>query len=160
MANVRAVDGSSVGAVENRESRIESLRGPTVEGPALSKGKMIIYVPGTHVSDEDFVPLGSPEQAGGQMLEGNLQLHGRIDYAVGNVTCGIFQCKGIGKAKVTIPVTEHATILYGDVVMTDETGKRHHFREGDSYLMKQGTTVIWEQSAPILQKSFFNLREE
>lgn len=142
------------------ESGIDALRGRAPDQLPFQKGRMVVYVPGTALPQDGFVSLGPPEAFSGKILAGDIQIFARFDYIAGNMTCGVFQSKGIGRAKVILPFTEHATILYGEVTMTDDTGRRHVYREGDSYLMKQGTGIIWEQTVPLLQKSFFNIRED
>lgn len=143
----------------SRESRVEDLKRREIDFP-LQKGRMIVYVPGQRVPESELIPLGTPEAEGGEILEGNISLSGRIDYDVGNIMGGIFESRGAGKARVTLPRTEHATVIYGQVKMTDESGRVHVFREGDSYLMKRGTVIVWEQTCEILQKSVCNIRED
>jgi hypothetical protein len=126
----------------------------------LVKGQMIVYVPGILVPQEELISLGPPEGLGGVILEGSAELSGRIDYQAGALTAGIFQAKSEKlKVRITMPFTEHGTIINGVFRMTDETGQTHVFKPGDSYLLKQGTVVVWDQFSPILQKSFFNVVE-
>lgn len=117
---------------------------------------MIVYVPSDPLPESEFTFL-PPEALGGEVLEGDLRIGVRVDYQEGNLTGGIFAAFGQGRALVTLPFTEHATVFYGTVTMTDETGQRHVYRPGDSYLIHQGTQILWEQNCPVLQKSFFNI---
>jgi uncharacterized cupin superfamily protein len=93
------------------------------------------------------------------VLSGTVLLKGRIDYSSGPVTGGIFQsqCTDQFKVRITMPFTEHGTVIHGVFVLTDESGQQHIFKPGDSYLIQQGSVVVWEQNDPLLQKSFFNV---
>ena len=64
-----------------------------------------------------------------------------------------------GKVEVTFPFSEHATILEGEVILTDESGQTHTYRPGDSYFIKQGQVVIWDVKGERVIKSFFNIVE-
>jgi uncharacterized protein len=61
-----------------------------------------------------------------------------------------------GKVELTFPNTEHATILEGEVTLTDESGQTETFRPGDSYFITQGAVIIWEVKGERVIKSFFN----
>jgi uncharacterized protein len=145
-----------VATADDPASRVSA---PAQGSGPLERGRMIVYVPGVLVPQDALFDLGPLEGLGGVLLEGNLRLAGRIDYQAGNITAGIFQSTGRGKVLVTLPFTEHATVINGSVKMTDETGASHIYKPGDSYLMKQGTKILWEQEAPLLQKSFLNIVE-
>ncbi|WP_257460086.1 cupin domain-containing protein [Archangium lipolyticum] len=145
----------------------EQPRGSTSEGMVSSTSSleeaapagMIVYsTRGKPVSDAGFVWLGPPEVLGGQVLEGNPQIFARIDYSHGGKTVGLFKATK-GKIRVTFPFSEHATILEGQVTITDQTGKRHTFKEGDSYFIRQGQVVTWEVKGKEVIKSFFNIVE-
>src|SRR5262249_405330 len=64
-----------------------------------------------------------------------------------------------GKVLIHFPFTEHATILDGEVALTDEEGHHHLFKPGDSYVIKQGSNIIWDVRGERVQKSFFNRTE-
>ncbi|HZI06398.1 MAG TPA: cupin domain-containing protein, partial [Archangium sp.] len=57
------------------------------------------------------------------------------------------------------PFTEHATILEGEVTITDSSGQSHDYKAGDSYLIRQGQVVRWEVKGKQVVKSFFNTVE-
>jgi uncharacterized cupin superfamily protein len=128
--------------------------GESAPGPK----RMIVYSTRQKVDDSKFVWLGPPEPMGGQVLEGNPMLYGRIDYSKDGVMAGIFKATK-GKIRVTFPFTEHATILEGSVTITDESGQSHTFRAGDSYFVRQGQVVIWEVKGKQVIKSFYNVVE-
>lgn len=122
---------------------------------ALEQGEMIIYERGRAVDDCELVDLGPPEALGGTVLEGNPELSARIDHAEGTLLAGVFQATR-GKVLIHFPFTEHATILAGEVELTDESGNHHVFRPGDSYFIRQGSVILWNVKGRRVQKSFFN----
>ena len=61
--------------------------------------------------------------------------------------------------EVTFPFTEHATILQGEVTITDSTGQSHLYKAGDSYFIRQGQVIIWDVKDKQVIKSFFNVVE-
>ncbi|QRN96545.1 DUF861 domain-containing protein [Archangium violaceum] len=125
---------------------------------AAPSGMIVYSTRGKPVDDSKFVWLGPPEVLGGRVLEGNPQLFARIDHSRNGTTAGLFKATK-GKIRVTFPFTEHATILEGQVTITDHTGKSHTFKEGDSYFIRQGQVVIWEVKGKQVIKSFFNIVE-
>ncbi|KFA92882.1 hypothetical protein Q664_12585 [Archangium violaceum Cb vi76] len=108
--------------------------------------------------DDGFVDLGSPENLGGRVLEGNPRIYARIDYSRGPVAAGLFKATR-GKIRITFPFTEHATILEGEVTLTDEAGNTHKYKAGDSYFIRQGQVILWEVKGKEVIKSFFNTVE-
>jgi uncharacterized cupin superfamily protein len=120
---------------------------------------MIVYSPrGKPVDEAGFFSLGSPEDLGGRVLEGDPKIFARMDYVKGPAAAGLFKAT-TGKIEVTFPFTEHATILEGEVTITDGTGQRHVYKAGDSYFIRQGSVVIWEVKGKQVIKSFFNTVE-
>jgi uncharacterized protein len=120
---------------------------------------MIVYSPrGKPVGEAGFVSLGAPEGLGGRVLEGNPQIFARIDYAKGPVAAGLFKAT-TGRILITFPFTEHATILEGEVTLTDEQGNSHSYKAGDSYFIRQGQVIVWEVKGKQVIKSFFNTVE-
>src|SRR5439155_8225070 len=87
----------------------------------LQKGKMIVYRAGEKVPQSELQDLGPPEGLGGMVLEGDPKISARIDYAAGNLLAGVFQATR-GTVLIHFPFTEHATILTGEVQLTDEWG--------------------------------------
>ena len=120
---------------------------------------MLVYsLKGRPVDEKGFVWLGPPEVLGGRVLEGDPQLFARFDHMKDGMTAGLFKAT-TGKIEVTFPFTEHATILEGQVTITDQTGQTHTYKPGDSYLIRQGQVVIWEVKGKQVIKSFFNIVE-
>ena len=120
---------------------------------------MIVYSPkGKPVSENGFVNLGAPEGLGGKVLGGAPEIFARIDYAKGPVAAGLFKATK-GRILITFPFTEHATILEGEVTLTDEAGNSHSYKAGDSYFIRQGQVIVWEVKGKQVIKSFFNVVE-
>lgn len=119
---------------------------------------MIVYSPRRRVDESSLLPLGPPEDLGGEVLEGNPVLSARVDFNERGMTAGIFKAT-TGKLRIHFPFTEHATILEGEVTITDESGQTRTFRKGDSYFMRQGQVVMWEVRGAYVLKAFFNITE-
>ena len=116
-----------------------------------------IYYPKTLVVPRSELTEVDPAALGGEILEGDVRIFIRLDYVNNNVSGGIFESTE-GKARVVFPFTEHATFLRGRVRITDTaTGTEQLMKPGDSYIIEQGTTVIWETITPSAQKSFLNI---
>ncbi len=130
-----------------------------VDDIRLEKGTMLVYRAGERVAESDLVDLGPPADLGGTVLEGDPRISARIDYARGGLLAGVFQATR-GKARIQFPFTEHATILHGEVELTDRWGNHARLGAGDSYLITQGSVVFWEVTGPAVQKTFFNRRDE
>ncbi len=120
--------------------------------------KMIVYSPGPIRDVSQLVSLGQPEGLGGKVLEGKPEIFARVDFNANGMMAGLFMSTR-GRIEVTFPFTEHATILEGEVTLTDQTGQTHHYRPGDSYFIKQGSVIIWDVKGERVIKSFFNITE-
>jgi uncharacterized cupin superfamily protein len=129
---------------------------PPVVAPPV--GVMVVYTPKKPVDKSTLVPFPPPEVLGGEVLTGNPKLFGRIDFQQGNMLGGLFMAT-TGLIRVTFPFTEHATILEGEVTLTDETGKSHKYKAGDSYFIRQGSVILWDVKGKYVIKSFFNVTE-
>lgn len=117
---------------------------------------MLVYAKGPVADASALVDLGPPEGLGGKVLEGKPRISARVDYQADGMMAGIFECT-TGKVEVTFPFTEHATILEGEVEITDSAGNSHTYAVGDSYLIQQGQVVLWHVRGPLVRKSFFNI---
>ena len=126
---------------------------------SVEKGTMIIYRAGEKVPDSELADLGAPENLGGTVLEGEPKISARIDYAEGQLLAGVFQATR-GKVRVHFPFTEHATVLNGEVELTDEFGNTARLEAGDSYFIRQGSVILWDVRGKAVQKTFFNRTEE
>ena len=141
------------------------VRGPRVQKsffnrtePSDSPAPMIVYDAHDEVAQSEFVDLGAPEGLGGTVVSGDPQISARIDYADGPAAAGVFQATR-GDVQIGFPFTEHATVLSGAVTLTDETGTQQRLRAGDSYLIRQTSSIFWQVGQSRVQKSFFNVVE-
>lgn len=123
-----------------------------------SPAPMVVYKARREVRETELSDLGPPAGLGGTVLSGDPTLSGRIDYREGGVTAGVFQATP-GDARILFPFTEHSTLIEGAVTLRDETGQAQRFEPGDSYLIKQGSSVLWHVSGSRVQKSFFSVVE-
>jgi uncharacterized protein len=148
---------SSCGGVPEQESApaAQTLAARTA---AMGAPSMLVYSPGDTIDQSTLAPLGAPESLGGRVLQGAPILSARVDYNAGGMSAGIFKAT-TGRIEITFPFSEHATILVGEVTMTDETGQSHTFKKGDSYFIRQGQVVLWDVRTPYVIKSFFNITE-
>lgn len=119
---------------------------------------MVVYRRRQEVPQSALIDLGPPEGLGGTILSGETKLSGRIDYQDGTATAGVFQATR-GDAQIRFPFTEHSTVMDGAVTLTDETGQIHRLDPGDSYLIRQESTIFWHVAESRVQKSFFNVVE-
>jgi len=141
------------------EQPLEVAAGRSAALSGAAATAMTVYSPrGQPVDEAGFVWLGPTEGLGGRVLEGEPKIFARLDYLKGPTAAGLFKAT-TGKIEVTFPFTEHATILEGEVTITDSTGQSHDYKAGDSYLIRQGQVVIWEVKGKQLIKSFFNIVE-
>jgi uncharacterized cupin superfamily protein len=132
---------------------------PSAASSSLEKGTMIVYRAGDRVAESELVDLGPPANLGATVLEGDPKISARIDYAAGELLAGVFQATR-GNALITFPFTEHATILHGEVQLTDQWGNKARLEAGDSYFIKQGSVILWEVRGRAVQKTFFNRTEQ
>ncbi len=110
------------------------------------------------IDDAELAPLGPPEGLGGKVLAGEPRISARVDFSRDGMMAGIFEAT-TGKVEIHFPFTEHATIIEGEVTLTDESGKTHTYRPGDSYFIEQGQVIIWEVTCPRVRKAFFNITQ-
>src|SRR5438034_1288094 len=105
--------------------------------------QMIVYRAGEKVPESELFDLGPPEGLGGAVLAGDPKISARIDYGDGPATAGVFQATR-GEVQIHFPFTEHATVIEGAVTLTDETGQTARLGPGDSYLIKQDSSIFWQ----------------
>ncbi len=123
---------------------------------SASPAPMVVYRARREVPSSELIDLGPPEDLGGAVLSGDPTLSGRVDHQDGGATAGVFQATP-GDAQIHFPFTEHSTIIDGAVTLGDETGKEHRFDPGDSYLIRQDSSIFWHVARSRVQKSFFNV---
>ncbi|MGC4029922.1 MAG: cupin domain-containing protein [Steroidobacteraceae bacterium] len=100
---------------------------------------------GTRISELDS--WGSFSKLGAEILEGgDVQAYGRMTFGAPTdaISAGYFGT-GKGKYRLVYPFSEQATVVHGELRITDEsTGQVNHYRPGDSWFVTQGTSTVWE----------------
>ena len=104
----------------------------------------------------DLDVWGPPERLSAVTLEGTPIMHGKALYSGGNgsISAGIYEVTR-GKFKVIYPFHEHATVLEGEVVLSDENGNSFTYGPGDSWFCHQGEVITWDVRSERLRKVFF-----
>lgn len=100
---------------------------------------------------------GTVADLGSQILEGECKASGKMEFGAPDSpqSCGWFSCTS-GKFRMVYPFNEHATVVEGEVTLTDEnTGKSVTYKVGDSWFMAKGTPVLWQISTPRFTKNYF-----
>ncbi len=121
---------------------------------------MLAYSPAPIHDTSAFVHLGTPEDLGfAKTLDGTPEASMQVDFSAGGMTAGLFMATR-GKVEITFRATEHATILEGEVTLTDESGQTRDYRPGDSYFITQGQIIVWEVKSERMIKSFFNYADD
>ena len=99
---------------------------------------------------------GAPEVIGAETLEGDVRVAGSFDLGSpeGTVFGGLYSATK-GKYRVVYSFHEHATLLYGELTLTDEhTSKSVSYGPGDSWIIAKGTPVVWEVRSDRICKSY------
>lgn len=101
---------------------------------------------------------GTVADLGSVILEGDGKAFGR--FTIGNpevpINGGYF---GVTKSKfrMTYPFTEQATIIKGELTLTNEdTGEVLHLKEGDSFVAEKGTKVLWDVKSDFFVKHYLS----
>jgi uncharacterized protein len=99
---------------------------------------------------------GTPEDIGAFTVEGPMAVSGKILFGTleSAVSGGLYAATK-GKYRVTYPFHEHATLLDGELALTDEaTGHTVVYGPGDSWIIAQGTRVLWDIRSDHIRKSY------
>ena len=104
----------------------------------------------------DLDVWGPPERLSAVTLEGSPIMHGRALYGSADnpISAGIYEVTK-GKFKVVYPFHEHATVLEGEVILSDEKGNSVTYGPGDSWFCHQGEVITWDVRSERLRKCFF-----
>jgi len=90
---------------------------------------------------------GSLPDLGGEILEGgDVQTYGKFTHGAPTdpISAAYFGTSK-GKFRLVYPFSEQATLVTGEVKITDEsTGETRHFKAGDSWFVTKGTSTVWE----------------
>ena len=124
---------------------------------AATSRTQLRYSPGSPVDLSTFLALGSLENIGATVLNGEPEGWVRYDFAGGDLNAGLF-ASSAGTVRYTFPSTEHATVLEGLATFTDEEGVSQTYGPGDSYFIAQGQVMTCSTDGRFV-KSFFNARQ-
>ena len=104
----------------------------------------------------DLDVWGPPEKLSAVTLEGEPIMYGKPLYGTGEgpITDGVYEVTK-GKFKVIYPFHEHATVLEGEVTLSDEAGNSVTYGPGDSWFCHQGEVITWDVKSERLRKTFF-----
>ena len=105
---------------------------------------------------------GTPEDIGSTTIEGPIQVSGKLLFGTFDtaVSGGLYTATK-GKYRVVYAFHEHATLLDGQLALTDETtGKTVFYGPGDSWIIAKGTPVIWDIRSASIRKSYIAVTTE
>ncbi|MEX0300986.1 MAG: cupin domain-containing protein [Leisingera sp.] len=104
----------------------------------------------------DLDTWGTPEDIGSETVEGAPKCSGSFD--LGSPDDPVFGGQYSvtkGKYRVTYGFHEHATLLDGEVALTNEaTGETVVYGPGDSWIIAKGTPVLWDIRSDVARKSY------
>lgn len=90
---------------------------------------------------------GSLTGIGGEILDGgDVQAFGKMTHGAPTdaVSAGYFGTAK-GKFRLVYPFSEQATIVTGEVRITDEsTSEAREYKAGDTWFVTKGTSTVWE----------------
>ena len=105
---------------------------------------------------------GQPEDIGAATVEGEIQCAGSVD--LGGLDKTVFGGEyrvTRGKYRVIYEFHEHATLIEGEVALTDErTGETVLYRAGDSWLIAKGTPILWDIRSENARKSYLAVKAD
>ncbi|MEG0858356.1 MAG: cupin domain-containing protein [Pseudomonas sp.] len=100
---------------------------------------------------------GTVADLGSEILEGEVKCFGKMTAGaptdpVSSAYFGTTQ----GKFRMTYPFNEQATVVTGEVLLTDEsTGQTNRFKAGDTWFVTKGTPVLWEVVSETFVKHYY-----
>ena len=100
---------------------------------------------------------GTVADLGSEILVGDVKAFGKMTFGapsdpVSSAYFGTTQ----GKFRMVYPFAEQATVVTGEVILTDETsGQRTRYIAGDSWFVTKGTAVHWEIVSESFVKHYF-----
>lgn len=89
---------------------------------------------------------GKFSDLGAEILEGDVLAYGKMTYGAPDdpISSGYFGTTK-GKFRLVYPFSEQATLIKGEIILTDETtGQSQHYKPGDSWFVTKGTSTLWE----------------
>lgn len=138
-------------AAQRRQDLAPALR--LLERPALKPTDhstrsipMAITVIRHGITLDELDAWGSVADLGSEILEGEVKAFGKMTAGAPTdpVSAAYFGTTA-GKFRMTYPFSEQATVVSGEVRLTDEsTGQSTLYKAGDSWFVSKGTPVLWE----------------
>ncbi len=107
-----------------------------------------------------MIPNGPVTDLGAEITDGSdPQTHVRVDWGSldGPYCAGLWRCEA-GTFDIDYPFTEHATLVEGDLTITDSAGNARDLKPGDAFLGVKGERMTWEIREPCV-KSFLAIIE-
>jgi len=89
---------------------------------------------------------GSITDLGSEVIEGDVKAFGKMTHGAPTdpISAAYFGTTK-GKFRMTYPFSEQATVLSGELLLTDEsTGITTRFKTGDSWFVAKGTPILWD----------------
>jgi uncharacterized protein len=106
----------------------------------------------------ELEPWGKVSDLGAQVLDGgDISAFGKMTSGAPTdpVSAGYFGTTR-GKFRLVYPFSEQATVVEGELRITDEsTGETHTFKAGDSWFVTKGTSTLWEVVSDGFVKHYF-----
>ncbi|MDE1165645.1 MAG: cupin domain-containing protein [Pseudomonas sp.] len=89
---------------------------------------------------------GSIADLGSEVLEGDVKVFGKMTFgAPTDAISSAYFGTTAGKFRMTYPFNEQATVVTGQVTLTDiASGTTHTYKVGDSWFVTKGTEVVWD----------------
>lgn len=105
---------------------------------------------------------GTPEDIGAATIEGPIAVSGKILFGtLETAVSGGLYAASHGKYRVTYPFHEHATLLDGELALTDETtGTTIVYGPGDSWIIAKGSKILWDIRSELIRKSYLAVTTE
>jgi len=98
------------------------------------------------IRPDELQPWGNAAALGFEIIEGAGELYGQMTFgAPTDPIHAAYFAISQGKYRVTYPFAEQATVLSGELLITDEsTGITSRFKAGDSFFVEKGTRLVME----------------
>jgi len=95
---------------------------------------------------DELASWGSVTDLGFEILEGDVTAYGKMTFGAPTdpISAAYFGTNK-GKFRMTYPFSEQATVLSGELLLTDaSTGITTRYRAGESWFVEKGTTITWD----------------
>ena len=105
---------------------------------------------------DDLDSWGTPEDIGATTVAGPIAVSGK--FLIGGPDKPVFgglYAATKGAYRVVYPFHEHATLIDGELAITDEaSGETTVYGPGDSWIIAKGTAVTWDIRSARIRKSY------